>query len=134
MTKHVSLRLTPDLHHRLVVAANYAHRSLNGQVEWYIELGVAKDEDSRKPPAPSMRPGLEAMVNYPEAFDLEGLMPAFRRALGAETAVTKGDVIRIIPERGPERVMLVVHVEHHIITLADLDSTSSEGGARDAQG
>jgi hypothetical protein len=37
--------------------------------------------------------------------------------------VTKGDTIRIIPERGPERVMLVAHVEHHIITLADLPGT-----------
>lgn len=33
--------------------------------------------------------------------------------------ITKGDVIRIVPERGPERVMTVAHVEHHIITLAD---------------
>lgn len=33
--------------------------------------------------------------------------------------VTKGDVIRIVPERGPERVMTVAHVEHHVITLAD---------------
>jgi hypothetical protein len=38
-------------------------------------------------------------------------------------AVTKGDVIRIIPERGPERVMVVAHVEHHVITLADLSAT-----------
>lgn len=40
-------------------------------------------------------------------------------------AVAKGDVIRIIPEAGPERVMLVSHVEHHIITLADLDGTTT---------
>ena len=35
-------------------------------------------------------------------------------------AITKGDVIRIVPESGPERVMRVAHVEHHIITLADI--------------
>jgi hypothetical protein len=33
--------------------------------------------------------------------------------------VRKGDVIRIVPERGPERVMIVSHVEHHVITLID---------------
>ncbi len=44
MTKHVSLRLTDELHRRLVVAANRSHRSLNGQVEWYVEQGVARDE------------------------------------------------------------------------------------------
>ena len=38
-----------------------------------------------------------------------------------EITVAKGDIIRIVPDRGPERVMLVTHVEHHIITLADLD-------------
>lgn len=37
--------------------------------------------------------------------------------------VTKGDVIRIIPERGPERVMVVSHVERYAITLADLSAT-----------
>jgi hypothetical protein len=37
MTKHVSLRLTDELHRHLVVAANRAHRSLNGQIEWCIE-------------------------------------------------------------------------------------------------
>lgn len=36
-------------------------------------------------------------------------------------AVTKDDIIRIIPEKGPERVMRVSHVEHHIITLADTE-------------
>ena len=33
--------------------------------------------------------------------------------------VTKGDTIRIIPDKGPERVMVVSHVEHHVITLSD---------------
>jgi hypothetical protein len=30
-----------------------------------------------------------------------------------------GDTIHIVPEVGPERDMLVAHVEHHIITLVD---------------
>ena len=34
-------------------------------------------------------------------------------------AVAKGDTIRIIPEHGADRVMVVAHVEHHIITLID---------------
>lgn len=34
--------------------------------------------------------------------------------------VSKGDIICIIPEKGPERVMTVAHVEHYVITLADL--------------
>jgi hypothetical protein len=39
----------------------------------------------------------------------------------APPTVTKGDTIRIVPESGPERLMQVSHVEHHIITLSDLD-------------
>ena len=41
--------------------------------------------------------------------------------------VTKGDTIRIIPDKGPERVMLVSHVEHHVITLSDPASGTEEG-------
>jgi len=37
MTKHVSLRLADELHRQAVIAANRAHRSLNGQIEWCIE-------------------------------------------------------------------------------------------------
>lgn len=44
----------------------------------------------------------------------------------ASVSVTKGDTIRIIPERGPERLMAVAHVEHHVITLSDPGS-SEEG-------
>jgi hypothetical protein len=42
--------------------------------------------------------------------------------------VTKGDVIVIVPERGPRRRMLVAHVEHHLITLTDLDEPSATEG------
>ena len=45
---------------------------------------------------------------------------------GTPVTVTKGDVIRIVPESGPERVMLVAHVEHHIITLADIPEGETE--------
>ena len=44
--------------------------------------------------------------------------------------VTKGDVIRIVPEAGPERVMQVSHVEHHVITLADLGGEAAEDGGQ----
>jgi hypothetical protein len=40
--------------------------------------------------------------------------------------VTKGDTIHIVPERGPERLMHVVHVEQHIITMNDLPENESE--------
>jgi len=33
--------------------------------------------------------------------------------------IQKNDVIRIIPDVGPTRLVIVVHVEHHIITLTD---------------
>jgi len=46
----------------------------------------------------------------------------------ASAVITKGDVIRIIPEKGPEWIMLVSHVEQHIITLADLPA-EGEGGS-----
>jgi len=36
------------------------------------------------------------------------------------TRVARGDVIHIVPDAGPERRMLVTHVEHHIIALSDL--------------
>ena len=43
--------------------------------------------------------------------------------------VTKGDTIRIIPDKGPERVMVVSHVEHHVITLSDpVAATGTEEG------
>lgn len=42
-----------------------------------------------------------------------------RQAEAETSALFKGKPVRIIPERGPERVMLVSHVEHHVITLAD---------------
>lgn len=35
--------------------------------------------------------------------------------------VAAGEIVRIIPKRGPERLMRVAHVEHHVITLSDLD-------------
>lgn len=34
--------------------------------------------------------------------------------------IEKGDVIYIIPDVGPERTMIVSHVEHHVITLRDI--------------
>lgn len=34
--------------------------------------------------------------------------------------IRRGDVIIIVPDRGPERKMVVNHVEHHVITLVDL--------------
>lgn len=39
--------------------------------------------------------------------------------------VTKGDSIHIVPERGPERLVHVVHVEQHIITMNDLPGSGS---------
>lgn len=33
--------------------------------------------------------------------------------------VTRGNRIRIVPEAGPERLMLVSHVEHHVIMLTE---------------
>lgn len=45
---------------------------------------------------------------------------ARRAAEDLAVSVAKGDVIRVVPERGPERLMLVAHVEQHIITLSDL--------------
>ena len=40
--------------------------------------------------------------------------------------VTKGDTIRITPDKGPERVMVVSHVEHHVITLSDPADRAAE--------
>lgn len=51
------------------------------------------------------------------------MTPAVHPGDAAVKTVTKGDVIEIIPEQGPRRRMLVVHVEWHIITLADLDGS-----------
>jgi len=54
---------------------------------------------------------LNSGVNYPPG-SLNMVNPA---------TVAKGDLIRIVPEAGPERLMVVAHVEHHIITLSDFD-------------
>ena len=42
-TKHVNLRLSPEMHNRLVDAAERNHRSMNGQIEEYIERGLKAD-------------------------------------------------------------------------------------------
>jgi len=44
----------------------------------------------------------------------------------ALVTVTKGDTVRIIPDKGPERVMVVSHVEHHVITLSDPADRAAE--------
>ena len=41
-------------------------------------------------------------------------------ALGRKT-LRVGETITIIPDSGPEREMIVAHVEHHVITLIDAD-------------
>ena len=48
-------------------------------------------------------------------------IPTMIKVTAPTVSVKKGDQIRIIPERGPERVMEVAHVEHHIITLSDIE-------------
>lgn len=35
------------MHSRLVAAADRSHRSLNGQIEWYIERGLAGDREAQ---------------------------------------------------------------------------------------
>jgi hypothetical protein len=40
------------------------------------------------------------------------------------TTIAKGDTIRIIPDAGTERVMVVSHVEHYVITLSDPEPPS----------
>lgn len=37
----------------------------------------------------------------------------------APVTVTRGGIIRIVPDKGPERLMRIAHVEQHIITLSD---------------
>jgi hypothetical protein len=54
-TKHVSLRLTPEMHNRLVDMAERKRRSLNGQIEWYLERGL--DADGSPAPGKEQSPG-----------------------------------------------------------------------------
>lgn len=65
------------------------------------------------------------VVSNDDAVDvLEALWRAYqagREDQAADLTIARNDVIRIVPESGPEQTMLVSHVEHHIITLADLD-------------
>lgn len=42
-----------------------------------------------------------------------------RQAEAEKPSIVKGKAVRIIPERGPERNMIVSHVEHHAVTLTD---------------
>jgi hypothetical protein len=42
-TKHVNLPLDPEMHNKLVDMAERKRRSMNGQVEVYIEEGLARD-------------------------------------------------------------------------------------------
>lgn len=47
-SKHISLRVSKRMHNRLVDAAERDHRSVNGQIEWYIEQGFAADAERLK--------------------------------------------------------------------------------------
>lgn len=42
-------------------------------------------------------------------------------------SVEMGDIIKIIPESGPVRLMEVAHVEHYAITLRDITLEASHG-------
>jgi predicted HicB family RNase H-like nuclease len=42
-TKHISLRLPPEVHSRLVAAAEQNHRSLNGEIEHAIDLHLQRE-------------------------------------------------------------------------------------------
>lgn len=65
-------------------------------------------------------------LRLPELASAAEAYVAISRAI-APQSVTKGDVITIVPERGPQRRMLIAHVEHHIITLADLEDRGETG-------
>ena len=49
-----------------------------------------------------------------------------RQAEAETPGLFKGRLVRIIPERGLERVMRVSHVERHVVTLADPDEAAEE--------
>ena len=43
-TKHVSLRLSPEMHSRLVAAAERNHRSLNGEIEEAVDRHLQRED------------------------------------------------------------------------------------------
>jgi hypothetical protein len=63
---------------------------------------------------------MEAERSKEQAERLERHVAGCYTGEAAPVTVKAGDRIRIIPEAGPERVMAVMHVEHHIITLGAL--------------
>lgn len=67
-----------------------------------------------------------------DAAEIRRYLDAVFPVPAAPVTVTKGDTIRIIPDRGPERVMAVSHVEHHIITLADVPEAAFSRETGDA--
>jgi len=58
-TKHINLRLAPDLHSWLVNAAAREKRSVNGYIEWRLEQERDKDHQhgNAHSPRPEVREG-----------------------------------------------------------------------------
>ena len=48
MTKKMNLRIEDEAATRLIHAAARSKRSLNAQIEWYIDLGLDADESQEK--------------------------------------------------------------------------------------
>jgi hypothetical protein len=45
-TKHINLRLSPEMHSLLVAVAERNHRSLNGEIEWAIDRHLQREEQN----------------------------------------------------------------------------------------
>lgn len=103
--------------------------SIDAEINWrvgsHLLAVVCEDSSAEFRLAEVMRlaeswltPGLPTMF-YPAAG--QRVLDAIKdlAAEAAPVTITKGDVIRIVPELGPERLMVVSHMEHHIITLTD---------------
>lgn len=56
-----------------------------------------------------------------------GSIAPIEKKLDPPVTVKKGDTIKLIPDSGPEYVMKVAHVEHHIITLCDVIREADSG-------
>lgn len=77
--------------------------------------------------------GIQAGALYVDKLKASAAAPPWDHpAWGAEArqseaetpGIFKGKTVRIIHERGPERLMVVNHVERHVITLADPDEAA----------
>jgi hypothetical protein len=117
MTKTLNLRLADETHARLATAADRDHRSVNGQIESYIERGL--DADDRREKARTAIDDTLAKADDPE------MRAAIVR--GIAQYILRGWMHTKRP--GPSEAQILARARHDVAEMTAYDYTFPEGEA-----